>query len=423
MRIDRGNIVCLPTEVAETLKRNVIRKDDILITRTGANRGDCALFDSDELAVASSHTFIVRSAGWKHPYLMAFLNSFYGKAQIDKGAYGAAQPELASYYLQRIWVPAASEKLQARVSDIIERARAAAGTSSATLAEAESILLDALGLRGWSPPEPLTYTRSAAAVAEAGRLDSQYFMPAKTEMLEALARLPGAPLGDSFASIRDMIDPNKGDPDTVVRNYDLTHALQPVLDATTLPSRFAEIDSQKKRMKDGDLAVSRLRSYLREIAVVRVTDGVPAVGSSEFLVLRAQSAKVGVSADALMVFLKSPPVQTVLKWCQDGSQHPRFAERDLLAIPLPDVVRGTMRRSPPKSPRRSIDGPARSRCSKPPSAPLRSPSRTAKPRRWRSSPSGVSALARAALTRPPTPAPAPPPTPGARRSRHRCRAG
>jgi hypothetical protein len=36
-----------------------------------------------------------------------------------------------------------------------------------------------------------------------------------------------------------------------------------------------------------------------------------------------------------MVFLRSPPVQTR---CQDGSQHPRFSERDLLAIPVPDAV-------------------------------------------------------------------------------------
>ena len=41
-----------------------------------------------------------------------------------------------------------------------------------------------------------------------------------------------------------------------------------------------------------------------------------------------------------MVFLRSAPVQTILKWCQDGSQHPRFSEGDLLSIPVPDAVSG-----------------------------------------------------------------------------------
>ena len=40
------------------------------------------------------------------------------------------------------------------------------------------------------------------------------------------------------------------------------------------------------------------------------------------------------------MFLRSAPVQTILKWCQDGSQHPRFSEGDLLSIPVPDVVSG-----------------------------------------------------------------------------------
>ena len=39
-----------------------------------------------------------------------------------------------------------------------------------------------------------------------------------------------------------------------------------------------------------------------------------------------------------MIFLRSTPVQTILKWCQDGSQHPRFSESDLLSIPVPDAV-------------------------------------------------------------------------------------
>ena len=45
-----------------------------------------------------------------------------------------------------------------------------------------------------------------------------------------------------------------------------------------------------------------------------------------------------IQAATLMIFLRSAPVQTILKWCQDGSQHPRFSERDLLAIPVPDAV-------------------------------------------------------------------------------------
>ena len=92
----------------------------------------------------------------------------------------------------------------------------------------------------------------------------------------------------------------------------------------------------KKVFRDGDVAVSRLRAYLKEIAVVRAGDRMPSVGSSEFIVLRPKNQQI--SPEALMVFLRSAPAQTILKWCQDGSQHPRFSEADLLSIPVPDAV-------------------------------------------------------------------------------------
>ncbi len=31
-------------------------------------------------------------------------------------------------------------------------------------------------------------------------------------------------------------------------------------------------------------------------------------------------------------------MQTILKYCQEGNQHPRFSEGNLLEIPFPDVV-------------------------------------------------------------------------------------
>ena len=123
-----------------------------------------------------------------------------------------------------------------------------------------------------------------------------------------------------------------------VRNYDVTDALVPLLDSYKEPTVAREIGSVKKTFKDGDVAISRLRAYLREIAVVRTAGRIPSVGSSEFIVLRPKKGRHSISPEALVVFFRSAPVQTILKWCQDGSQHPRFSERDLLAVPVPDAV-------------------------------------------------------------------------------------
>ena len=115
LRIDPTNKVLISQGDADNLSRNELEADDVLITRTGANRGDCAIYDRKKRAVASSHTFIVRPKKIDPRFLAVFLNGHYGKSQIDRGVYGAAQPEIAPYYLRNIWVPTVSVSLVSRV--------------------------------------------------------------------------------------------------------------------------------------------------------------------------------------------------------------------------------------------------------------------------------------------------------------------
>lgn len=84
----------------------------------------------------------------------------------------------------------------------------------------------------------------------------------------------------------------------------------------------------KKILNLGVLVVSRLRSYLKEIAVVLDSGDTMLVGSTEFIVLRPKDG--AISPDVLMVYIRSKYVQTILKWCQNGSNHLRFHEDEIL---------------------------------------------------------------------------------------------
>lgn len=337
--IDDANKVFVSHEDAALLRQNRLNFGDVLVTRTGANRGDCAYFDSQEQSVASSHTFIIRSERWNHAFLVAFFNCRFGRLQIDKGVYGAAQPEVAPYFLRRIWIPRLSEKFQSAIAAKFSKAAEARNEVRRLFQDAETLLLDALGLGNWQPLEPLSYARRASEAFASQRIDAEYFHPAKRAYLERLRAMPGQPLSAHYQAIRKMFDPTAAAPGELVRNFDLTDALQPVLDDTREPMPAREIGSTKKRFAAGDVVISRLRAYLREIALVRTSPDVPAVGSSEFIVLRPRDAKQpALSRATLLVFLRSLPVQTILKWSQDGSHHPRFGDEDLLPIPVPNAV-------------------------------------------------------------------------------------
>jgi hypothetical protein len=97
-----------------------------------------------------------------------------------------------------------------------------------------------------------------------------------------------------------------------------------------------EIGSTKKSIQPGDVIVSRLRPYLRQVA--SVDDGILNLSganllcSTEFFVLRSPDER---SIAFLVPYLLSDQVQEVLAASQEGGHHPRFDDSTLLTLPVP----------------------------------------------------------------------------------------
>ena len=321
-----------------TLKR--VRRGDILFTKGGAI--DRVGYVIEEGAVSRDLIFLKTSClpEPRRLWLFTYFRTAFFSRMLLRSSSQTAQPHLTLPLVRELPIFLASERLSDAVASAVVNAYHHADQADNLLQRAEDTLLEALGLADWTPPEPLSYTARASDALSAGRIDAQYFMPAKEQVRRSLAAMSGDSLGERMDSIRDMFVPDRAPATMKLRNYDVTDALVSLLDAEKEPSFAAEIGSNKKTFKDGDVAISRLRAYLREIAVVRTGDDIPSVGSSEFIVLRPKKGQCDISPETLMVFLRSVPVQTILKWCQDGSQHPRFSEGDLLSVPVPTVVSG-----------------------------------------------------------------------------------
>lgn len=339
--INEGALSCVPESDWVRYPKGRIIPGELLVEVKG--KAEKVAIVPDDFPVRTLVTgtcFKISPISPSHRSLMlAYLMSDHGAVLKNRLKTNLLVSYIAKDDLYRLPFPNISEPLRLAVHEKVQASLDCRKEILGKQAEAEATLLAALGLAGWSPPEPLSYTARAADAHTAARLDAQYFMPSKLQMIEALQAMPGQSLGARFKSVREMFDPAKADPDLLVRNFDLPDALEPILDDDKELASSGDIGSLKKGMKNGDVAMSRLRAYLRETAVVRTGASHLAVGSSEFIVLRPVDPKANrIAPETLMIFLRSAPVQTILKWCQDGSQHPRFSERDLLAIPLPDAV-------------------------------------------------------------------------------------
>lgn len=107
------------------------------------------------------------------------------------------------------------------------------------------------------------------------------------------------------------------------------------------PIPVENLGSSKRRVQPGDVLVSRLRPYLRQVAYLDpglfqlLPEGNPVVVSSEFFVLRDTPR---CPAAALVPFLLSPPVQAILAAGQEGGHHPRFPRELLAGLPIPETL-------------------------------------------------------------------------------------
>jgi hypothetical protein len=148
-------------------------------------------------------------------------------------------------------------------------------------------------------------------------------------------------LADIVDIVTDNVSTKSFQPDESVLVLDTTHAYEGFVVIRHSPAEASEMGSTKRLLAPGDVIISRLRPYLRQVALIdqalfELTPGGNAVvASTEFFVVRSRK---GMPAAALVPFLLSEPVQVALAAGQEGGHHPRFSKELLASIPVPDFV-------------------------------------------------------------------------------------
>ena len=143
-----SNSVFIPKEVGNNLLRNKLVNGDILITRTGANFGQTALYTNElEEAIVTSHTFILKTNNKiESPFLALYLNTKYGRKLLDQGMYGSSQPEIAPKFIKIIPVPRFETSIEKKISDDVLEAYKLRQQSQTLYKQATDLLEQELGL-------------------------------------------------------------------------------------------------------------------------------------------------------------------------------------------------------------------------------------------------------------------------------------
>ena len=187
--INYSDCVRVSQHFHDTLKKSQIFSGDCLIARSGSIGNAAFVTDLDPQPLNSADIIIVRPDSNKitNGYLAAFLNSKIGALQIERYSSGGVQGHINLKAIEHVCVPLLSKLFQESIDRTVRDGMSTFRSANDIYESANKTLIEALGLKDWRPPEPLTYTRAASEIFAASRMDAEHFQP-KYRALLAHAR-------------------------------------------------------------------------------------------------------------------------------------------------------------------------------------------------------------------------------------------
>jgi len=166
-------------------------KNDVLLTIVGNSIGDVGIvkFELDKCNLTENCVKVIPKSNQIpiiSDYLFLFFLSHYGQVQIEREKVGTAQPKLAIERIRRFLIPVVNTTFQKSLSDILIASNNLFLQKDDTYAQAETILLNALGMADFSPSTENVNVKSfKESFLATGRLDGEYYQPKYEQVRKA----------------------------------------------------------------------------------------------------------------------------------------------------------------------------------------------------------------------------------------------
>lgn len=193
------------------------------------------------------------------------------------------------------------------------------------------------------PPRPTQVRVAEVLGALDAKIDVNQRVAQGAEDL-AVSKLAVAADDVEWVELGEIAEHQKTSVDPATIDGDVDHFSIPAFDAARLPVREpgTAIKSNKLSVPDRTVLVSRLNPRIPRVWFARTTEGVPAVCSTEFLVLRP---KGDLTEGELYAACSQPAVLADMARRAGGTSgsHQRIKPADALSVPVPDPKSGPLR--------------------------------------------------------------------------------
>jgi type I restriction enzyme, S subunit len=320
----------------EMLYKSHCRKGQVLVTMAGEYLGRVAVYDRNE--VCSSNQAIAKVTLKKNlsPYLVStFLNSKHGQNQINRLKTITGQPNINMSLIKSLKVPLFSESFQIQLEKLIIESETKRNSTSLKYKQAETILLETLGLKNFEPSkEPVNVKGFNESFLTTGRLDAEYYQK-KYEDYEKIIKINT--FGFTLISNEYILVKNISKKEKESYNYIEIGDVN-VNDGSTKYSSLNTCElpaNAKTEVKRGDLLISKVRSNRGAVTIIDF-DAENLIVSGAFTVLREKKTSV-FSNETLKVLLRTNIYKDWLLQFNIGTQYPVIRDEDIFNMPIPKI--------------------------------------------------------------------------------------
>lgn len=322
----------------ETYLSLQLKKDDVLICRTNGNPklvGKSALVPKDYNYAFASYLFRVRPHREiiNSATLVAYLNSRYGRIEIEKYSMVGNQANFSPAKFREITIPIFSKELNNEIEQLTYSSFDKLEQSECIYSSAETYLLECLGMTEFAAnPEAYNVKTLKESFLETGRFDSEYYLPKYEDYVRLVQSYPnGYGLLGDMCEIKDY----NYTPKNVIRyKYIELANIGKSGDVTGCDEQNGEdLPTRARRIVHrGDVVVSSIEGSLDSCALITDEyDG--ALCSTGFYVLQSSQ----LNPETLLALFKSQPIQNLMKKGCSGTILTAISKSELERIPLPVI--------------------------------------------------------------------------------------
>lgn len=191
-----NGIVYIDEEFHKKLKKSQVYPGFVLLARSGSIGNASVVTENHPVANSADIILIKPKENLLPEYLAAFLNSKYGKFQIDRGSSGGVQGHMNLYSLEKIILPEVNLEAQQKIKMIVLAGLDEFEKAKTQYQQAENLLLGELELDGFDNVEKLSSIINLSDIEIAHRIDAEYFQPKYKIIEDRVAKHNVHKLGD-----------------------------------------------------------------------------------------------------------------------------------------------------------------------------------------------------------------------------------